>query len=142
MPRAVLLREDRLVIRLTGLLRWAAVTGEVAIPYRCIRLVSTEPFDPPRCTLRWLGTAVPFTHIREGHFRRGRDWYFLSFEDRRRVVRLDLEGFTLAGRAYRAAVLGADDPEALRRRIEERMQAAVGDAPGGGRPERVSPGGP
>lgn len=124
MARSLELLDDRLVVRLGGMTRLAAVTGDFEIPYSAIRSISAEPLE----ILPWkvAGTGIPFTDIREGHFRLGDDWYFLSFEDRAKTITLGLEGFKMPlapwpgtrgtfgmEPTYRIVVLGVDDPPAM-----------------------------
>ncbi len=128
MARSVELLEDRLVVRLGGFTRLAALTEDFEIPYSAIQSVSAEPFEA--APWKVAGANVPFTDIREGHFRLGGDWYFLSFEDRQKTVTLGLEGFTLplafgTNPSYRTVVLGVDDPQATANAIASRCGLKV-----------------
>jgi hypothetical protein len=127
MARSVELLEDRLVVRLSGMIRVVAATGDFEIPYSAIRSVSAEPFEVSIWKMwKMAGANWPFPEILEGHFRHGGEWYFLSFEDRNKTITLELEGFKMpfapwpATRGtfgmeptYRCVVLGVDDPQTM-----------------------------
>jgi hypothetical protein len=115
MARTLEILDDRLVIRLTGITRLAALSGDLEIPYEQIRSVSDEPFQVPAWTWRMGGTAVPFTEILEGHFIHGHDRYFFSFERRDQTITLELEGHP-----YRVIVIGVEDPSTAREAIAAR----------------------
>ncbi|MGI0053029.1 MAG: hypothetical protein ACREC5_07040 [Thermoplasmata archaeon] len=121
MPRTIEFGDDVLVVRFTGLVHYATLTEELRIPYRTIRSVSTDSFEPPKGTLRWYGTDVPYTDIREGRFGHGGERYFFSVEDRRRAVTLYLEGYAQADSPdpLRVVVLGTPDPPGLKLEIEK-----------------------
>ncbi len=59
------------------------------VPLRAIRSVSTERYGATG--FRLAGTSIPWTDIRAGRFRRGGRWTFLSFDDRDRVLTLELD---------------------------------------------------
>jgi hypothetical protein len=120
MPREVEFGEKALVVRLSGLVHYESLTAELRIPYSSIVSVSVEPFVPPPGSIRWFGTHVPFTDIREGRYSFDGEWYFFSVEDRRRAVTLWLEGYNHgdAAEPLRAVVLGAPDPARLREEIQ------------------------
>jgi hypothetical protein len=131
MPRTIEFEDTELVVRFTGLVHYASLTEELRIPFRSIRSVSTEPFEPPKGTLRWFGTDVPFTDIREGRFGHGGEWYFFSVEDRRRAISLFLEGYSpdgAEGKPVRVVVLGTDEPGALKVAIEKARDRVLGSA--------------
>ena len=121
MPRTIEFEDRELVVRFTGLVHYATLTEELRIPYTAIRSVSTEAFVPPRGTIRWFGTDVPFTHIREGRFSHGGEWYFLSYEDAHRAITLYLDDFSHgdAKEPLRVVVLGTPDPAGLRDAIDK-----------------------
>jgi hypothetical protein len=129
-PRTVEFEDDALVIRFTGLVHYATLTEELRIPYRTIASVSPEPFEPPAGTLRWFGTDVPFTDIREGRFGHAGEWYFFSVEDRRRAVTLRLDGVAPGGAAepLRVVVLGTHDPQALAGTIQQKVAGVRGSS--------------
>jgi hypothetical protein len=131
MPRTIEFEDDDLVVRFTGLVHYATMTEELRIPYRAIRSVSTDRFEPPSGTLRWFGTDVPFTDIREGRFGHGGEWYFFSVEDPRRAVTLTLEGYSpdgAEGKPVRVVVLGVADPASTKAAIDS-ARAGAGTAP-------------
>jgi hypothetical protein len=123
MPRTITFEDDAVVVRFTGLVHYATLTEELRIPYRSIVSVSTQLFEPPAGTLRWFGTDVPFTDIREGRFGHGGDWYFFSVEDRHHAVTLRLDGYSPGGAAepLRVVVLGTHDPGSLADAIQKRI---------------------
>lgn len=141
MPRTVEFGPDRLTVHLTGLVHFAALTTELAIPYSAITEVTTAPFVPPEGTLRWFGVHVPFSGIREGRFSHGGEWYFISVEDPRRAVTLRLAGYSHgdAPEPLAVVVIGAADPERLRAEIEaRRATSAAARPPGGSSPAKPS----
>ena len=121
MPREVRFESTGLKVKFTGLLHFATTTAEFMVPYAAIRGVSTQFPQLPKGVLRWGGTSVPFTDIREGHFRSGDNWYFLSFEDRKQIVTLHLEGLKVGKRLYRELVIQVPDPQRFVREIETRL---------------------
>ena len=75
---------------------------------RAIRSVSTGRY---RATgLRIAGSAIPWTDRRAGRFRRAGLWTCLSFEDRDRMVTLELDR-SVPGAAYDIVAAGVDNPE-------------------------------
>ena len=113
--RAVEVTADEVVVRLSGLDAFAALKRTLRIPRAGIRAVSTARYDGDG--LRLGGTAIPFTDIRAGRFRRGRRRTFVSFEHRDRVVTLTLDR-RAAGIGYDVVVLGVEDPESVAAAIE------------------------
>jgi hypothetical protein len=136
MSRTIEFEDDALIVRFTGLVHYASLTEELRIPYSTIRSVSTDPFEPPRGTLRWFGTDVPFTDIKEGRFGFAGEWYFFSVEDRRKAVTLRLEGYAYGGtpQPLHVVVLGSHDPESLRTAIEKNRSRSEGTTPSSARP--------
>ena len=82
---------------------------------RAIRSVSTDRYGVTG--LRIAGTAIPWTDIRAGRFRRGGLWTFLSFDDRDKVLTLELDR-TVPGAAYDVVAVGVDDPSAVAAEID------------------------
>jgi hypothetical protein len=123
MARKIVLGPAGVRVELSGLVRLAATTARLSIPYDKIRKVETSPVRIPLRTLRWGGTMVPLTDIWEGHFRYRGKWFFFSFEDRNRTITLRLEGFTWRGRAYSIVVLGSHDPKKLQEQLVNRLAA-------------------
>jgi hypothetical protein len=135
MPRTIEFEDDALVVRLTGLVHYEALTSELRIPYAAIESVSAEPFEPPKGTQEIFGTHVPFTDIREGRFQYRGEWYFLSLEDRHKAITLRLNGYHHGGRPepLRVVVLGTRDPAELAAAIDkirsERKDPGAGAGP-------------
>lgn len=115
MARIVHVNPDGVVVRLTGWTALAALKREVRVPMRAIGSVSTERYDATG--FRIAGTAIPWTDIRAGRFRRGGLWTFLSFDDRDKVVTLELDR-SVPGAAYDVVAVGADDPDAVAAEID------------------------
>ena len=115
MARTVRVDPDSVVVRLTGWTALAALKREVRVPMRAIRSVSTGRYGATG--LRIAGTAVPWTDIRAGRFRRAGRWTFLSFDHRDRVLTLELDR-TVPGAAYDVVAVGVDDPDALASEID------------------------
>jgi hypothetical protein len=113
--RSIRVDPDAVVVRLTGWTGLAALKREVRIPMRALRSVSTERYDATG--FRIAGTAIPWTEIRAGRFRRGGLWSFLSFDDRDKVVTLELDR-SVPGAAYDVVAVGVDDPNAVAAEID------------------------
>jgi len=111
MPRRVVLERDRLVLEFSGLKHFETLEARFEVPYEKIVSVTTSAFSFPPGTFRLGGVSVPFTDIREGHFEFQGSWYFVSFEDREKVVTLYLDGFIHGGRKYSVVAFQVDDPE-------------------------------
>jgi hypothetical protein len=119
--RIVQVEPDAVVVRLTGWTALAALKRGVRVPMRAIRSVSTGRYDTTG--FRIAGTAIPWTDIRAGRFRRGGLWTFLSFDDRDKVVTLELDR-TVPGAAYDLVVVGVDEPDAVSAEIDAWRSAA------------------
>ena len=115
MARTVRVDPDAVVVRLTGWTALAALKREVRVPMRAIRSVSTARYGTTG--LRIAGTAIPWTDIRAGRFRRDGRWTFLCFDDRDRVLTLELDR-SVRGAAYDLVAVGVDDPDALAAEID------------------------
>jgi hypothetical protein len=117
--RTLEFRSDALIVRLTGLTRFAALRGALRIPYSMIQSVSTAPFQMPSGSIRVGGTAMPFTDYRQGHFwKRGIGWFFLSYEHADRTVTLRVDNLQSGRFDFSMVVLGVQDPEAVAAEIE------------------------
>jgi hypothetical protein len=125
MPRAVTFERDHLGLAFSGLLHFGTTTARFDVPYSRISDISTDPFRFPRGTLRWGGAWIPFTDIREGHFRHRGEWYFVSFEDRSKTVTLGLNHFTVHRRNYVKVVIQVDDPRKFTRELRRRVSARL-----------------
>jgi len=113
MGREVVLESDRLILEFSGLKHFETLEARLEIPFDKIRAAATSEFRFPPGTLRLGGTSIPFTDIREGHFEFEGSWYFVSFEDRDRVVTLYLDDYVHGGRKYAVVAFQTDDPEAF-----------------------------
>ncbi len=116
MPRTVIVTADEVVVRFTGMSAFAALKRELRLSLGAIRSVSVDRYA--KDGLRLGGTAIPFTDIRAGRFRRDGLRTFLSFDDRDRVLTLALD--RSAGARYDVVAVGVDDPERLAAEIEAR----------------------
>lgn len=120
MARSVQVTDDAVVVGLTGWTAIAALRRVVRVPLRAIRSVSTERYGA--AGFRLAGTSIPWTDIRAGRFRRGGRWTFLSFDDRDRVLTLELDR-TMPGAGYDVVAVGVDDPAAVAAEIDARRGA-------------------
>jgi len=103
------------VVRLTGWAALAALKREVRVPMRAIRSISTGRYGATG--FRIAGTAIPWTDIRAGRFRRSGAWTFLSFDDPDRVLTLELDR-SVPGARYDVVAVGVDDPGAIAAEID------------------------
>lgn len=124
MPRIIELGPASIEIQLTGLVHFMSLTARLEIPYAAIESVSSEPFHPPLGALRWGGASISFTGIREGHFRSGQNWFFLSFDDVEHAVTIRLNDFIWNGHGYSTVVLGTKLPSRLCHDVEARLPGA------------------
>jgi hypothetical protein len=115
--RAVEVTDAEVTVRLSGWAALAALRRQLRIPLGAIVSVSTERYAHDG--FRLGGTAIPFTGIRAGRFRRDGLKTFLSFEDRDRVLTLRLDR-GVPGVDYDVVAVGAADPVALAEAIERR----------------------
>jgi hypothetical protein len=106
---------DDVVVRLTGWTALAALKREVRVPMRAIRSISTGRYGATG--FRIAGTAIPWTDIRVGRFRRDGSWTFLSFDDRDRVLTLELDR-SVPGAAYDVVAVGVDDRDKVAAEID------------------------
>ena len=102
MPRHLHLDDDGLTVAFTGGLRLATLHRRLFVPWAGVRDVSDAPYDGPPL---------------HGRFRRRGRWVFLSFDDPRRVVRVEVDPGAPGAPPYDELVFGADDPRALASRI-------------------------
>ena len=119
MTRKVHFDEEEFVLRLTGVESIFALKWQMKIPYKAIKKVYIDEYDPPMWMLKMPGTAVAPLHIYEGSFKFGNEWYFLSFEHNVPFLHLEIEG---AGK-YKYVIIELENPKAvmieLRKRIRE-----------------------
>jgi hypothetical protein len=113
MSRTLEWGDDALVLHLTGLTSAAALKRTVEIPYRAINKVTVQNFDAPLLAFR-IGTSS--ADIREGRFLLGSGWCFISYENHRDVVVLELTGHEFA-----QVIFQIDDPEEVSRLLLDRM---------------------
>jgi hypothetical protein len=113
--RIVEVTSDAVVVRLTGWAALGALKRELRVPLRAITSVSTARYGATG--LRLGGASIPWTDIRAGRFRRDGLWTFLSFEDRDRVLTLEVDR-SVPGAAYDVVAVGVDDPAALAAEID------------------------
>jgi hypothetical protein len=113
--RTVEVTPDAVVVRLTGWAALGALKRELRVPLGAIRSVSTARYGATG--LRLVGSAIPWTDIRAGRFRRDGLWTFLSFEDRDRVLTLELDR-SVPGAAYDVVAVGVDEPAAVAAEID------------------------
>ncbi len=121
MPRTVELGKDSLRLKFTGLRHFETLTAEFDVPYVRMKSVDTGLFQFPPGIMWREGLSVPFTDIREGHFEFEGKWYFVSFEDREKVVTIYLDGFDFKGKSYSVLAFQVDDSEAF---VEELLRRA------------------
>lgn len=114
MSRKVEFEEDKLVIHLTGLTVIAALKHNVEIPYSSIKKVTIETFDISLLNFR-IGTSG--FGVREGRFMVGGDWYFLTYENHKNVIVLDLEGHE-----FKKVVFQIENPEETKQLISNKCQ--------------------
>ena len=117
-----------MIVRLTGITKFAALKGALRIPYAAIQTISTEPFAMPSGTIRVGGTAIPFTDYRQGsYWKRGIGWLFVSYEHADETVSLAVKNVQSARFDYSLVVLGVESPEMVVAAIE--AHGTKGDAP-------------
>jgi hypothetical protein len=111
MPRSIHLDDDGLAISFKGLVRLATVRRRLVVPWSAIRGVHAGPIDLGPAP---LGVVAPrLGRSAHGRYRRGRRWQFLSFEDPRHVVRVQLDRRAPGAQGFDEIVVGARDPRAL-----------------------------
>lgn len=115
MATTVRVNAGGVVVRLTGWTALAALKRDVRVPMRAIRSVSTGRYGATG--FRVVGTAIPWTDIRAGRFRRAGLWAFLSFDDCDRVLTLELDR-SVPGAAYDVVAVGVDDPDTVAAEID------------------------
>ncbi|MGD9893836.1 MAG: hypothetical protein AB7R89_08585 [Dehalococcoidia bacterium] len=125
MARTLEFQTDALIVRLTGLTRFAALRGVLRIPYTKIQSVSAEPFHMPAGSIRVGGTSLPFTDYRQGNFwKRGIGWFFLSYEHADKTVTLQVDNLASGRFDFSMVVLGADDPAAVAAEIDTHRRSS------------------
>jgi hypothetical protein len=118
MPRSLDLDDDGLAISFKGLLRLGTLRRRLVVPWSAIRDVRADPFDLQPTP---LGAVAPrLGRSAHGRFRRGGRWQFLSFEDPRCVVRLELDRRAPGSQGFDEIVVGTRDPRSLAAAITAR----------------------
>jgi hypothetical protein len=119
MARKVHFTEKEFVLKLTGVLSVFALKRELKIPYKAIKNVYIDEFDPPMWMLRMPGTAIAPLNIFEGSFKFADQWYFLSYEHKVPLVNLELDGYG----KYKFIIFEVENPREvlieLRKRIRD-----------------------
>lgn len=111
MARKIELNETEIVIHFTGLTSAAALQRKLIIPYQSITKVTIEDYQPSWLAFR-IGTAIPGFDIYEGKFYKSGEWHFLSYENRDKVITIDLEGHD-----YKKVVFEVENPEETQKAI-------------------------
>lgn len=115
MSRTIEFSEDKLVLHLTGFTSVAALRRHVEIPYSKIVSVAVDDFEISLLKIR-IGTSI--SDIREGKFLIGDRWCFVSYEDHKDVVILEL-----SDHEFGKVVFQTENPEETRQCIMEYMAA-------------------
>jgi hypothetical protein len=87
MSRTLEFKDSMLILHLKGLTSTAALKRHVEIPFSSIDNASVEDFKVALLNFR-VGTSIG--DIREGIFYTHNDWCFISYENHKEVVVLDL----------------------------------------------------
>lgn len=118
MGREVHFKEEEFVLKLTGLLSIFALKWQLKIPYKAIKSVYIDDFDPPMWMLRMPGTAIAPLNIYEGSFKFGNEWYFLSFEHKVPLVHFELENFG----KYKYVIFEIENPRAVMIELRKKLR--------------------
>jgi hypothetical protein len=111
MPRSIDFDDDGLAISFKGLVRLGTLRRRLIVPWSAIRGVHAGSFDLEATPLRVV--APRLGRSAHGRFRRGGRWQFLSFEDPRCVVRVELDRRAPGSHGFDELVVGARDPRSL-----------------------------
>jgi hypothetical protein len=114
MSRTIEFTDDKLILHLTGLTTAAALKRFVEIPYSAINNVSVEDFKVSLLQFR-IGTSI--ADIREGRFLLGDKWCFISLENHKDVVVLDLNNHE-----FGKVVFQIENPMDTKQLISERLR--------------------
>ncbi|WP_456363497.1 hypothetical protein [Priestia aryabhattai] len=118
MGRSVQISNSSVTLKLSGFLRFCALKSRVEMPYKIIKDIKVEIFKAPLTMIRLPGTSMPPLHIHEGSFLHNGDWYFLSYEKKKPVVIIELEGH----KKYRYVVFETENPDQLVVEIKEKLK--------------------
>jgi hypothetical protein len=113
MARTIEFTKDALILHLTGLTSAAALKQRVEIPYSDIMYVSIDDFKLSMFQFR-VGTSI--ADIREGRFLIGDRWCFISYEDHKDVVILELNNHK-----FGKVVFQIENPMEIKELILERL---------------------
>jgi hypothetical protein len=113
MSRTIEFTDDKLILHLTGLTTAAALKRFVEIPYSAINHVSVEDFKVSLLQFR-IGTSI--ADIREGRFLLGDKWCFISYENHKDVIVLDLNNHE-----FGKVVFQIENPMDAKQHISERL---------------------
>jgi hypothetical protein len=118
MGRVVHFKEEEFVLKLTGLLSIFALKWQLKIPYKSIKSVYIDDFDPPMWMLRMPGTAIAPLNIYEGSFKFGNEWYFLSCEHKVPLIHFELENFG----KYKYVIFEIENPRAVMIELRKKLR--------------------
>jgi hypothetical protein len=119
MTRKVHFDEEEFVLRLNGVESVFALKWQLKIPYKAIKKVYIDEFEPPMWMLRMPGTSIAPLHIFEGSFKFGNEWYFLSFEHNVPLLQLEIEG---CGK-YKYVIFELENPKEVMIELRKRIRA-------------------
>ncbi|GGD57327.1 hypothetical protein [Paenibacillus nasutitermitis] len=113
MSRTLEFTPHALILHLSGLTSAAALKRQVEIPFSAIKAVTIEDFNIPLLSFR-IGTSI--ADIREGRFLLTSKWSFISYENHKDVVVLEL-----ANHQFENVVFQIHHPEEIKKQILEHM---------------------
>ncbi|SDN71481.1 hypothetical protein SAMN04487897_104175 [Paenibacillus sp. yr247] len=109
MSRTIEFTKDTLILHLSGLISAAALKRQVEIPYSTITNVSMDDFELSMFQFR-IGTSI--ADIREGRFLIGDKWCFISYENHKDVVSIELNNHE-----FGKVVFQIENPMEIKQRI-------------------------
>ncbi|MEH7299141.1 hypothetical protein [Neobacillus drentensis] len=118
MGRKVNFTKDEFVLRLNGVLSVFALKWQLRIPYKAIKRVYIDEFDPPMWMLKMPGTAIAPLNIFEGSFKFGNEWYFISCEHNVPLVHLEVDGFE----KYKYIIFEMENPRAVMIELRNKLR--------------------
>lgn len=122
MNREIIFEEDAAVLKIKGLMMLFTFKHKVKMPYKMIKSVFVDYFDPPKWMIRMPGTSISPLHIYEGSYKYQDEWYFLSYEGRIPVVIIELDNHE----KYRYVIFQIDDPTEVAAEMRRKMAEAEG----------------
>ncbi|NHN29990.1 hypothetical protein [Paenibacillus agricola] len=117
MARSIEFMDNQMVLQLSGLTSLGALRRNVEIPYEKIANISIEDFKMPLFHIR-VGTSI--ADIKEGRFLIRNRWCFISYENHKDVVVLELIDHEFAKVVFQIA-----NPSETRLLIEEHKRCSV-----------------